>query len=64
MTYIPDDLDMFRRKEADEAWEERHLPKCSECEEAIYKDEEHYYVVYGKVYCKNCMEDCKVYFDD
>ena len=38
------------------------LPKCSECEEPI--QDERFYLVEGKKYCKSCMEDFKEWTDD
>lgn len=37
-------------------YESRALYKCSYCEGGIYEDEE-YYEIIGKIYCKDCLDD-------
>ena len=37
-------------------YESKAVYKCSYCDGGIYEDEE-YYEITGKIYCKDCLED-------
>lgn len=39
MYSVPDNLDMLRKYEAEQAKEEERLPRCSMCDEPIYEEQ-------------------------
>ena len=54
---IPDALDMFHRRDRQQAQEEKRLPLCEWCNEYIH--DEDYYDIEGKILCPECLD---IYF--
>jgi formylmethanofuran dehydrogenase subunit E len=63
MSYRSENLaaDIRRRLNDEEYWLTRR-PICDECGEHIQDD--HLYVINGKIMCESCVEDCRRYTDD
>ena len=59
---IPDYHDLWRAHEREREKELERLPKCSECGKPI-QDERCYYFG-GWLWCKECVNDHKVWTDD
>ena len=55
----PDD-DFIRWDEDKQCWLQSQ-PMCDECGEHIQED--YYYKINGRIYCPECIEDCKEWID-
>lgn len=60
MTWSGDPVADFERYDAARAREDEKRPTCEECGEPIYDD--FAYKVDGRLICRDCIEDMKVYF--
>lgn len=63
MSYRSENLaaDIRRRLNDDDYWLTRR-PICDECGQHIQEDQ--FFMIDGKRFCKACIEDCEVWTDD
>lgn len=52
--YIPDNLDLYDRHEAEQERKLAKLPDCDYCGEPITDD--HYYDLDGDIVCQECLD--------
>ena len=58
---IPDNYDMWLNNENRKNKISSRFPKCERCCDPAADD--FYFVIFGKVICASCVEECKVYDD-
>ena len=56
MGYVPDNYDMFRQHEAEEARSLARCPTCDRCGEKI-TDEYGYEIEPGELWCRDCVDE-------
>ena len=56
MDYIPDNYDLFRQREAEEAEFLAKCPTCDRCGEKI-TDEYGYEIDPGQLWCRECVDE-------
>jgi formylmethanofuran dehydrogenase subunit E len=59
---IPDNYDMFRQHDRQQAERERDKPICCECERPIYN--EYAYRLGGRLYCAECVGEGATYIEE
>lgn len=53
--FVPDALDMFHRRDRQQAEAEKELPLCDHCTEYIHN--ENYYDIDGMILCPECLDN-------
>lgn len=57
-----DPLDDFDRRDARQAVEESHRLSCDSCDYPIW--DSHYYEIFGKIICPDCIRDALKFSED
>lgn len=58
---IPDNYDLWLNNENRKNKIASRYPKCERCNDSAADD--YYFVIFGKVICACCVDECKVYND-
>ena len=57
-----DPLDDFRLHDMERADREAKMPVCDSCGDICQG--EHYWKINGKIWCEECLDDCRHYVED